>query len=562
MGAVRGILLDGTVLLTADDDQHGNASLRPGAEYLIRKLHHSKIHRGISYVLGISAHKVAGRGRLKTSLTFVFYFYTKWLLSDYNPHLTLPMEKFAFFLPLRYVSLLERIARLHSFDCFTLNASCMADTANEIALAWGDNERSFMHVVSNESEDLSLNLSNHGWQIIILRSHGQRPADDIEGGGASENPSMLYIDKLEELPLTICRLNRKELGSDGVTVGYVMKPSRGEDFAKRGAFPLCPTQNGLIFMPLTFELPLSSQLQEVDVVLHKATDEIISIEMSMSSELSNKVTYTRGMQELARFIEEQPDFCVIDPLDNIYPVLDRLKIQQILLGLENLNTEGRCKIRAPHFIMVDNFNEPNLVQRLLEARLPLPTIVKPQVACGVADAHSMAIIFRVEDYKSLSVPLPAVLQEYVDHSSTLFKFYVLGEKVFYAVKKSIPNADILVKISERNGLKPLLFDSLKSLPTEKTLNFRDGDFHGVNDQHIDLGLVTDAASWLRRMLDLTIFGFDVVIQEHTGDHVIVDVNYLPSFKEVPDNVAIPTFWEAIKRKYESRKTKERAIASS
>ena len=50
------------------------------------------------------------------------------------------------------------------------------------------------------------------------------------------------------------------------------------------------------------------------------------------------------------------------------------------------------------------------------------------------------------------------LQEYVDHSSTLYKFYVLGEKVFYAVKKSTPNADILMKLSESNGLKPLVFD--------------------------------------------------------------------------------------------------------
>lgn len=43
------------------------------------------------------------------------------------------------------------------------------------------------------------------------------------------------------------------------------------------------------------------------------------------------------------------------------------------------------------------------------------------------------------------------------------------------------------------------------------------------------------------------------IQDGTGDHVIVDVNYLPSFKEVPDKDAIPAFWEAIKKKYESRK---------
>lgn len=35
--------------------------------------------------------------------------------------------------------------------------------------------------------------------------------------------------------------------------------------------------------------------------------------------------------------------------------------------------------------------------------------------------------------------------------------------------------------------------------------------------------------------------------------MIVDVNYLPSFKEVPDGIAIPAFWEAIKNKYDNFK---------
>ncbi|KAG5530348.1 hypothetical protein RHGRI_025327 [Rhododendron griersonianum] len=117
------------------------------------------------------------------------------------------------------------------------------------------------------------------------------------------------------------------------------------------------------------------------------------------------------------------------------------------------------------------------------------------------------------------------MQEYVDHSSSVFKFYVLGEKVFYAVKKSMPNADSLMKLSEKKyGLKPLLFDSLKSLPTSKeNQNHGDGNCQNANHE-MDIQLVTDAACWLRRMLNLTIFGFDVVIQENTGDHVIVDVN--------------------------------------
>ena len=52
---------------------------------------------------------------------------------------------------------------------------------------------------------------------------------------------------------------------------------------QRGAFPTDPTQNGLIFVSITFEFPISCQLQEIDIVLHKATDEIVSFEKSASS---------------------------------------------------------------------------------------------------------------------------------------------------------------------------------------------------------------------------------------------------------------------------------------
>lgn len=76
--------------------------------------------------------------------------------------------------------------------------------------------------------------------------------------------------------------------------------NRSSSFLQRGAFPMFPTENELMFMPLTFELPLSPQLQEVDVLLHKATDEIISIDLTSSLQSSNKITYSWGMQELQR----------------------------------------------------------------------------------------------------------------------------------------------------------------------------------------------------------------------------------------------------------------------
>ncbi|CAI0443814.1 unnamed protein product [Linum tenue] len=202
----------------------------------------------------------------------------------------------------------------------------------------------------------------------------------------------------------------EELSITTVKVGYLMKHSRQKDFAKRGTFPDGVTPNGLLFQRLSFEKPLLPQLEDVDIILHKATDEIISVDLRDSTESSNAITYTKGMQELKRYMEQHVECCVIDPLDKIYPVVDRLKIQQILNGLEDLPKGRCCSIRGPNFLKVDDFNDPEMDQRLSAAKLSFPSIVKPQVACGVADAHSMAIVFKSEDFKNLSVPLPAVAQ--------------------------------------------------------------------------------------------------------------------------------------------------------
>ncbi|CAA0829557.1 Inositol 1-3-4-trisphosphate 5/6-kinase 4 [Striga hermonthica] len=493
MGVVRGILVESDLLISPSaGDANGDAILRPGADLLLRRLRYSKIPFGISH----------------------------------EPGLSRPKE-----------CLMQELA--NTYSCTNVCLSPEDDLSSKVAHIWEDNEGTFIYVVSGCKADIYHKEAGNGWSKVIVD-----PGYDVATG-----TSNIFIQKLEELLLLICSLNKKAIDGEGLIVGYVMKPSREEDFAKRGAFPLRPTQNGLMFLPLQYELPLSRQLKLVDAVLHKATDEILAVDMCSPSELSEKVAFTSNLQELQKCMKSQPVCCVIDPISNISPILDRLEVQQILIGLEALNIHGRSKIRAPHFLKVDSFHQPYLEQRLAEAKLSLPNIVKPQVACGVSNAHSMAIVFKMDQYKDLNVPLPAVVQEYVDHSSLIYKFYALGSKVFYAVKKSIPNTDILMNLFADKGSKPLHFDSLKSLPvaTEQL---------SAGNHQLELDLVNDAANWLRRTLDLTIFGFDVVIQEGTGDHVIVDVNYLPSFKEVADGVALPAFWDALKEKIVSEKDKQ------
>jgi inositol-1,3,4-trisphosphate 5/6-kinase/inositol-tetrakisphosphate 1-kinase len=60
-----------------------------------------------------------------------------------------------------------------------------------------------------------------------------------------------------------------------------------------------------------------------------------------------------------------------------------------------------------------------------------PFIVKPVVACGVSHSHSMALVLQPAALASLQgqLPLPALVQEFVNHGGTQFKVYVLGDKV-------------------------------------------------------------------------------------------------------------------------------------
>ncbi|URD84384.1 Inositol 1, 3, 4-trisphosphate 5/6-kinase [Musa troglodytarum] len=373
MGAVRGVLLDESVLLS--DDGSGNPRLKPGAEVLLRRLRYSNLRVGFCHHEDLSAVKA------------IF---------------------------------LQNTARIYSFSCVSLDAPDAKYSFNQLLLDWGIARDNCFYVTSKRHDAFTHEIQNQGWLTVCV---------GVDSGSVM-NKEFLFINKLEELLITVCSLSKKD----------------------------------------------------------------------------------------------HPECCMIDPLNNIYPLLDRYNIQQLLLGLQELNMKDHCRLRAPHFLKIDNFHEPNLRDQLSEANLSFPIIVKPQIACG-------ALVFKFEDFKEICVPLPAILQEYVDHGSLIFKFYVLGNNVFHAVKKSMPNASFLKSSSEQAGSKPIIFDSLKSLPV-------------ATDDQFSVG---------RLQADIQSLDVDL-IQEDTGDHVIVDLNYLPSFKEVPDTDAIPAFWTAIKSAHEARKT--------
>jgi hypothetical protein len=198
-----------------------------------------------------------------------------------------------------------------------------------------------------------------------------------------------------------------------------------------------------------------------------------------------------------------------------------------------------------------------------------PFIVKPVVACGTPDSHAMALALWPQALAGLAgrVPLPAVVQEFVNHDATIYKVYVAGDKVrrrcccrgvrggallpnlesillcslcaislrhpvdvhraqvFHTVRPSIPNVPHARPAAE--ALAPsgvLTFDSLKSLPTalpSAAVTAATGPAAATAAS----ASVSSAASFtpsqevlerlaghLRSALGLSLFGFDVVVR--------------------------------------------------
>lgn len=50
------------------------------------------------------------------------------------------------------------------------------------------------------------------------------------------------------------------------------------------------------------------------------------------------------------------------------------------------------------------------------------------------------------------------VQEYVDHGASIYKVYAIGNKVFHAVRKSLPNSASLLALSQNSGISPITFN--------------------------------------------------------------------------------------------------------
>ena len=331
-----------------------------------------------------------------------------------------------------------------------------------------------------------------------------------------------------------------------------------------------------------------------DVILHKMTEDILLVSSGLSSSQKRVVAIghddgcsdderemtkaQRRIQQLVTYKETVPSCILIDHPKYVETLLCRSDTSHILSEcLVNVTTTTRrIPVRTPNFIIVHEKSQ--LVNHT--TTLPYPLIAKPLAAAGTVQSHKMVIIRRRDGFDKITIP--CLLQEYVNHNEQLFKVYVLGDNVWVFARHSLPD---LPQGEDTHNMDHddsfLEFDSQKTYPSLSDFHIHSNNGSIDYDTRMRLSENTSCSKGssiirnndnnqssngpfvipdelkpdeirpiveaLRKAFSIDLFGFDLLMSTELSQKnnnetennrckelLVVDVNYFPSFKEVPN----------------------------
>ncbi|KAA8582211.1 hypothetical protein FQN60_008951, partial [Etheostoma spectabile] len=242
-------------------------------------------------------------------------------------------------------------------------------------------------------------------------------------------------------------------------------------------------------------LDLSQPLEEqgpLDVIIHKLTDLILEADQNDSQ----AVLLVQRVQD---YIDAHPETIVLDPLPAIRTLLDRCKSYQLINRIESCMQDER--ICSPPFMVLNTECSPDVLEQIKRQGLTFPFICKTRVAHGT-NSHEMAIIFSEEDLKD--VKPPCVIQSFINHNAVLYKVFVVGDSY---------------TVVERPSLK-----NFPAGPADREAIFFNS--HNVSKP--------ESSSDLTTALGVSLFGIDVIINNQTGQHAVIDINAFPGYEGVPE----------------------------
>ncbi|XP_062899203.1 inositol-tetrakisphosphate 1-kinase-like isoform X3 [Mobula hypostoma] len=301
----------------------------------------------------------------------------------------------------------------------------------------------------------------------------------------------------------------------GKRVGYWLSEKKIKKLNFQAFADLC-RKRGIDVVPLDLEKPIEEQ-GPLDVIIHKLTDVILEADQNdaQSQEL---------LQRVQDYINTHPETIILDPLPAIRTLLDRCRSYELIRRLESCMQDDR--ICSPPFMELANQCGEDMMAELKKHKLTFPLICKTRVAHGT-NSHEMAIIFSEDGLKDIKPQ--CVIQSFINHNAVLHKVFVVGESYSVVERPSLKNFSS--GVSDR---KTIFFNSHNVSKPESSsdltaLDMVEGVCRPPSDE-----VIRKISRNLREALGISLFGIDVIINNQTGQHAVIDINAFPGYEGVPE----------------------------
>ncbi|XP_051662645.1 inositol-tetrakisphosphate 1-kinase isoform X1 [Manacus candei] len=324
----------------------------------------------------------------------------------------------------------------------------------------------------------------------------------------------------------------------GKRVGYWLSEKKIRKLNFQAFAELC-RKRGVEVVQLDLTKPIEDQ-GPLDVIIHKLTDVILEADQNDSQSLE----LVHRFQE---YIDAHPETIILDPLPAIRTLLDRSKSYELIRQIEAYMQDER--ICSPPFMELTSACGEDTLELIEKNGLAFPFICKTRVAHGT-NSHEMAIIFNQEGLKA--VRPPCVIQSFINHNAVLYKVFVVGESYTVVKRPSLKNFS--AGISDRESIffnshnvsKPESSSVLTAaevclvprtsmtvypsgFPYRAPLDKIEGVFERPNDD-----VIREISKALRQALGVSLFGIDIIINNQTGQHAVIDINAFPGYEGVSE----------------------------
>ncbi|KAI8370397.1 inositol-tetrakisphosphate 1-kinase, partial [Radiomyces spectabilis] len=191
-------------------------------------------------------------------------------------------------------------------------------------------------------------------------------------------------------------------------------------------------------------------------------------------------------------------------------------------------------------------------------QLQFPVICKRRSACSSTEAHQMTVIPTLADLHHIQGygdTEPVILQDFIPHDGVIVKVYVIDGKMHISTRPSFKNtctdsgkSSKKRKTGKFHSRVLIHFDSQQlpktfadeppndiSKDLQQCLLTQDKNhMHEIKEQALDYERLQKITDCLWENLGLTFFGYDILLKSESNEYYICDVNYFPSFKNVPN----------------------------